>query len=441
MAGDGAPRRKMGALANLGRHVRDPQHANGIALVANAGLSAALGFVFWMIAARRFNADALGIGAAVVSAATLAALIGKAGFDAAVIRYAPAADAAALRRIVVRSALATVALTSVVAACVLALAVLGVPALASLNSPVYAAGFLLLAVGTSFAWILDAFFIAEQRADGVLLRNLAFNLVKIGVPLLIAYEWGGRAVPLAWGVGLAASLAVALTLLPRRLARHKPTGTAPRRGALGYAMRNYALNLSEFLPGLVLPLLVLQALGAAANAHFFLAWTIATVAFLASKAIAQSAFAALVRDGDTRAALAKGLTLSLVLLAPGAIVMYVAAPYLLALFGPGYVDAAALLRLLALSVPFIIALNLYLAYLKARDVGAELVVLPLATLALLLVTMPFALAWGGVLGVGVAWLVVQGAMGIYAAARLAAKLRRNSHGTPRIGLRRHPHEG
>ena len=430
----------MGALANLRRHVRDPLYANGMALVANAGLSAALGFVFWMVAARRFNADALGIGAAVVSAATLAALVGKAGFDAAVIRFAPSKEPHALRRLLLRATLATVGLTTLVAVCVLLLATLGVPALAPLQTPAYAAGFILLAVGTSSAWILDAFFIAEQRADGVLLRNLAFNVVKLGVPLVIAYEWGGRAVPLAWGLGLAASLVVAVSLLPRRLAAHQPTGTPPERGALGYSVRNYALNLSEFLPGLVLPLLVLQALGAEENARFFLAWTIATVAFLASKAIAQSAFAALVRDGDARTALAKGLLLSALLLGPAALVMYVGAPFILALFGPHYVASAGLVRVLALSIAPVVVLNLYLAYLKARDAGWELTLLPLLSLGVLLATMPLALAWGGVLGVGYAWLLIQTIAGGYALARLAV-LRRTAYGTTRTGLRRHPHQG
>lgn len=431
----------MSALARLSKHARDPLYANGIALVANAGLSAALGFVFWMVAARRFNADALGIGAAIVSAATLAALVGKAGFDAAVIRFGPSKEPRALRLLLLRASLATVGLTTLVALCVLALATLGVPALAALRSPAYAAGFVLLAVGTSFAWILDALFIAEQRADGVLLRNLAFNFVKIGVPLLIAFEWGGRAVPLAWGVGLVASLAVALTLLPRVLARHVPTGQPPQRGAFGYAMRNYTLNLSEFLPGLVLPLLVLQGLGAEENARFFLAWTIATVAFLASKAIAQSAFAALVRGGKARAALAKGLTLSALLLGPVALAMYAGAPLLLGLFGEHYVASAGLLRILALSIPPIVVLNLYLAYLKARDVGWELTLLPMVSLVALLAAMPYALAWGGTLGVGWAWLIVQSLAGGYAAIRLAAKLRRTLYGTTRTGLRRHPHEG
>jgi len=291
--------------------------------------------------------------------------------------------------------------------------------------------------------VLDAYYIAEQRATLVLARNVAFNAVKLVVPIVLAFSWGGRAVPLAWGVGLAASLVVAFAFLPWALRRHAPHGEKPQRSALGYSMRNYALNLSEFLPGLVLPILVLQALGAEENARFFLAWTIATVAFLASKAIAQSAFAALVRDPEGRASIKKGILLSAGLLVPSAILLWVAAPQVLGLFGAHYVGAAPLLRILALSVPFVVASNLYLALLKARDSGLELTLLPLASLLVLLAAMPFALAAWGIAGAGIAWLAVQAAIGTYAAARLVAMLRRNTHVQPKLGatLRRRPHEG
>lgn len=431
----------MGAVSFGRRVVRDPLYANGLALVANAGLSAALGFLFWMVAARRFNADALGVGAAVVSAATLAALIGKAGFDAAVIRYAPAASNRGIRIVLAKALLAALLLTGLVAVCVLFIAAFGVPALSPLLEPAFAAGFLLLAVGTAGAWILDAYYIAEQRSVVVLARNLAFNVVKLGVPILLAYSWGGRAVPLAWGLGLIAGLLVLVLMLPGALRAHVPVGAKPEGRAFGYAMRNYALNLSEFLPGLILPILVLNSLGAEENARFFLAWTVATVALLASKAIAQTAFAAQVRDGEARPALKKGLTLSAALLLPAAAVLYFGAPLILSLFGAHYAGGAGLLKLLALSIPFVALSNLYLSYLKARDARWELTLLPLVSLLVMLAAMPFALAWLGIEGAGIVWLAVQCGLGVYAAARFLVKTRRMTHGAPRIGFRRHPHQG
>lgn len=430
--------------AAVAAHVRDPLYLNGYALVLNAAASSALGFVFWLVAAHRFQAEHIGIGAAVVSASTLAALIGKAGFDAAIIRYGPSASARGIRRLLLVSMLATLILTCITALVILLLASGGVESLGPLREPLWALGFFALAAATAVAWILDAYFISEQAAILVLVRNVAFNTVKLVVPLVLATSIAVRAVPLAWGVGLAASLAVAFSVLPGRLrARPRERSTPMRaREVAVYAARNYVLNVSEFLPGLLFPLIVLGTLGAEENAHFFLAWTVATVAFLASKSVAQSAFAALVRAASPNAAIRKAFVLSGLVLVPGAVALYVAAPFVLGLFGGEYGAAGAeLLRLLALSIFPVGVSNVYLAFVKARAGGWELTLLPAASLAALLLSMPVALATWGIEGAGLAWLAVQTAAGVYAAIRLTVALRRNNHENARPALRRRAHEG
>ena len=443
----------LGRLRNAAsRHVRDPLYLNGYALVLNAGLGAALGFLFWVVAARRFEPEHLGVGAGIISAATLAALIGKAGFDAAIIRYAPSASPRGLRRLLAVSALATVALTTLVALVVLLLASEGVPSLEPLRETPWAVGFVLLAAATAAGWMFDAYFIAEQRSLLVLARNAAFNAVKLVVPLVIAVSLAARAVPLAWGVGLAASLALAALVTPALLRRRRPRAHEPlaKREVAAYAARNYAINLSEFLPGLLLPIIVLAALGPEANAGFYLAWTVATVAFLASKAIAQSAFSALVREDAPQAALRKGILLSALVLAPATLALLAGASLILGVFGHEYAgDSTTLLRVLALSIPAVAVTSLYLAYLKARDAGWELTLLPAAGLAALLALAWPALALAGVVGLGLAWLAVQLAMGAYAALRLIVILGsapasgpwRNLHEALRTILGRRPHEG
>ena len=429
----------------LARALRDPVYANGYALVLNSVLASALGFAFWVVAARRFDADALGWGAGVVSAATLAALIGKAGFDAAIIRYGPTARDRVMRKLLLYAMAASVALTGLVGVVILVLAGNGVESLAPLRTQNAAIGFLVLACGTAAAWILDAFFIAEQTAVLCLARNSAFNLVKLGAPFLVTATFASFAVPLSWGAGLAVSLLVAAIAVPwslrRRVASHQPS---PSRGEVAtYAAKNYVLNVSEFLPGLVLPLLVLETMGAAANARFFLAWTIATVGFLASKSIAQSSFAALVRDGPPQDALRKGARLSAIVLVPFALGLLVFAPLLPILFRQATgADAILLVRILALSVVPIAVTNLFLSYLKARQAGWELTLLPAATLVAFLALAPATLAAGGMAGVGWLWLAVQTAAGLYAASRLLAILRRTPHGTPtNPGLGRRAHQG
>lgn len=431
----------------LRAHVRDPVYGNGYALVLNSGAGAILGFGFWMVAARLFSAEDLGWGAAVVSAATLAALLGKAGFDAAVIRFVPHVHARYARKLVAYTIVAAMTLTLIACLALFALAGSGIASLSALRTPLAAAGFIALACGTSAAWMLDAFYIAKQEARLTLLRNLAFHGVKLVAPLLVAV-WlvplSDFAVPIAWTAGLAASLVVATAFLPGRLKAGVATQTErpSRKDVAGYSAKNYVLNLAEFMPGLVLPILVLEHMGAEANASFFLAWTIATVAFLASKAIAQSAFAELVRRESPGPALRKALLLSTIVLAPGMLVMLGGAPFVLRLFGPQYAgESAELLRLLALSIPPIAVSNVYLAYLKARRAGWELTLLPAVTLLTLLVALPLALPIAGIVGVGVVWLGVQTLAGAYAAARLVAAVRRTPHGTLGNPLGHRAHEG
>ena len=431
--------------SRLRAHLRDPVYQNGYALVMNAGVGAALGFFFWLLVARLFTREEFGWGAAVVSAATLAALIGKAGFDAALIRYVPHVHARYARKLVLYASAAAVLLTLVVGGVVLSLAGSGVDSLAPLRTPLAATGFLLLAAGTCLAWMLDAYYIAEQEARITLLRNVAFHGVKLVAPLAIVASLAAFAVPLAWSIGLAVSLAVSLVFLPRMIARRaaRPGADRPSRKDVAlYSGKNYVLNLSEFLPGLLLPVLVLETLGAEANAGFFLAWTMANVAFLASKAVSQSAFAALVRDATPGPAVRKGALLSAAVLGPAALGLLMGAPYFLRLFGTGYQgETVELLRILALSVPAVVVTNLYLAFLKARRAGWELTLLPAVTLSALLIALPLALGLGGIVGVGLVWLAVQTIAGAYAAARLIAALRRTNHGQDRIALHRRAHKG
>ncbi len=434
---------RQGTFARLSAKVRDPIYGNGIALVLNAGVGAGMGFLFWMAAARMFDPAALGFGAAVISAATLAALIGKTGLDAAIVRYVPNASLGMARKLLRRSLLATGVVTTIVALTLLLLTYGPASSLSSLQNPWAAFGFIVLATLTSTAWILDSFFIAEQTARISLLRNIAFHATKLTLLFWTVGLLAGFAVPLVWGVGAVVSLAISVALVPYVLSRRTVVLSNERptpRDVARYAGQNYALNLAEFAPGLLLPILVLEWLGSEANAAFYLAWTIATVGFLASKAVAQSAFAQLVRDGPAGPSLLKGAKLSLLTLGPFVVMLLVGANVLLGLFGDGYAKSAMLLRLLALSIPAIAVSNHFLAFLKARKTTLELTLVPVVTMIALAILLPFALAAKGVEGVGVAWLLVQTCAGVYALVRLHATLRRNPHG-PRNSIHRRAHQG
>ena len=66
-------------------------YTNSISLMANSVASSALGFVFWVLAARLYPVEAVGLGSAVLSAASLLTFIATLGLGAGLIRYLPGA--------------------------------------------------------------------------------------------------------------------------------------------------------------------------------------------------------------------------------------------------------------------------------------------------------------------------------------------------------------
>lgn len=418
-------------LRDVAAHSRDPLYRNGYFLMLNSITGAVFGFVFWIVVARAFHDDAsaVGYGAAVVSSMTLVALVAKLGFDAALIRYVPRSGRAGRIALLACASSAAAAGAVVVALAFLALVPTLVPDLRGLRGdPI--AGFLFAtgAAAIALGWILDAYFVAERRASLSLLRNLVLNVVKLALPMLALFHASALGIPAAWAAGVAASVAVGAVLaaaLAKRAAR-AGQATPSRSELLRYASFNAATTVADFLPGLALPILVLHVAGAEANAYFYVAWSVAFVAFLASKSIATSAFAEISHDAiGATSHIRKAVRQNVLVLAAFGIGVLALGKPALALFGPAYVDRAwPLLLVLAASAPFVAGSALYVTLLKARGAGWELVLLPVATLALTFAAGAPLLASHGLVGLGVGWLAANVIVAAYSVAGLVARVKR-----------------
>ena len=100
-----------------------------------------------------------------------------------------------------------------------------------------------------------------------------------------------------------------------------------------------------------MPLLIIDRLGHAAAGHYALAWVIGYSLYLVSMNMGSSLVVETAADQSTiRDRCLRSITHLAKLLVPVVILIIAAAPYALAVFGPGYVRADVTpLRLLALS--------------------------------------------------------------------------------------------
>ncbi len=395
------------------------QNRTSAYLLLNNLIAAAMGLLFWLVFTRVLDAPAaeIGLGYTIVAFATMVAVLAKGGLDTAIVRILPTTDHAAGKRLVLIAVCLGAGVALAVAALLAGLtsAGFGIPGLDAQAWGIMAALSALLVV----MWLQDASFLAQGAAGRTATRTAIMSTVRLAAP------W--PAVILAWAHPVAASWTVAIlvsVVLGMWWGRSKataPGGPAPIAAFMTTATRNLAGSAAEFLPGLLLAPIVLALEGAEAAAYFGIAWTVASLLFLASGAVSRSAMASMVgADRDARARAVRRAALQhLAIVAPCATMAIMLAPQLLGIFGAEYATQAwRPLVLLCASIVVVAPGYLYLAVLRAGDGGWRLILFPAALLAVIFAIVPTFQARWGLTGVAAAWFVANAPFGLWATWRL-----------------------
>ena len=179
--------------------------------------------------------------------------------------------------------------------------------------------------------------------------------------------------------------------------------------AFHFSLGNYLAGLFMTAPNLILPIMVLNVLGAEQAAYYYIAYAIAALLSMIPYAISTSLFV----EGSHGEALKRTVVKSLVtifsLLVPAACVLYLCGGWVLRVVGADYAaGGVAVLRVMVVASLFVGVNSVYFAIKRVQKDVKGLVVLSgvifvsLVGLGYLFMTM------FGVVGVGYAWVVGNG---------------------------------
>ena len=407
----------------LKRVVSTPLYRNAFYLMLNTAIMALLGFFFWMVVARFYTEAEVGYSSAIISAISLIAIISLAGLNTSLIRFLP--QAARPQKLINSCCTLSALISLVVAAIFIAGLSFWSPALIFIKqNAVFIAAFIIFALLWTLSSLVDSTFIARRRAGFVLSKNSIYSVLKIPLPILFVLFFRTFGIVASWGIAITIALAVSLFLfLPRVQDSYKPVPTVNLslfKDMWRYSAGNYLSNLLSASPRLILPLIVVNLLGAEQNAYFYIAWMIATLLFAIPAAVAQSLFAEGSHfENKLRENVIKSLKFTSLLLIPAVIILILVGKWLLLAFGQSYsLNALRLLWILSLSsLPFAIN-HIYSGILRVKSRLNELMAIwgfiALSVLVVSYLIMPAA----GIVGIGYAWLGAQTVVAIYV---LAAK--------------------
>jgi len=400
------------------RLFQDSLYRNALYLMIANIVGVLLGFVFWIIVARFYAAEDIGLASATISATMLLASFAHLGLGIGLIRFLPCSSKSA--NSMINTCLTISAFSSILAA-VIFVAGLGFwsPTLLFIRqNPIYLAAFVAFTIAVTLSTLTEQTFVAKRRAGFIVVKTLIFNLLKLPLPILLAVFFHSFGIFASWGVSLGVALVVSLFLfLPRAQPGYYPTFAIKRQAVnemLHFSFANYISSLLWAAPVYILPIMVVNLLGAELNAYFYIAWTIASILFMLPGAISTSLFAEGSSDEERLGFNTwRSLRLVFLTLVPAVIVILPFADKLLLLFGSSYSESAAtLLRILALSALPLAINTVYLA-IKRVEMKLRLIIgltafVAVATLGLSYWLLPRM----GINGVGVAWLVSQGVMAL-----------------------------
>jgi O-antigen/teichoic acid export membrane protein len=384
---------------------------NATSLLATTGLTSALGFGYWTLAARLFSQQSVGYSAAAISVVSLLSWLGVFGFPTMLIGELPRRkDGSAL--------VSASILASGAGSLILSVAfVLIVPRFTAsfddvTNSPSRAALLCAAVVLTAMTLVFDSATIGWLRGGIQFTRNLTFVLVKmltLVAAATVMHNAFGIGIFLSWIAAIPVSL-VPLVVRLMRAGRFR----VPRpdwkllRSLTGIVFAHNWLNLAIQATPLLMPVIVASIVPAAANAGFFTAWTIVSLLYILPTHLSTVLFA--VAAGDRQALVPKlrfALRASILLGLPAMAVLGLGARLILGLFGKGYAQVATLpMELLVLGYLPLIPKCYYVAVCRAvgkvSRAAAVLTGFAVAEIAMAIIGC----LRGGLVGLAVAMLII-----------------------------------
>jgi O-antigen/teichoic acid export membrane protein len=371
--------------------------------------------VYWVLAARYYPAEAVGLNAAAISTMMFLSGIAQLNLMSALIRFIPNAGRATGRLVGYAYLLSSVVAAS--AGLIFALSIGAWPALQGFlgASPWLIFGFILTSIISCIFTLQDSVLTGLRQTVWIPIENMLFAVAKIALLIIFANSSQRYGIFASWSIPVAISLLpvnllIFRWLIPQHVQSTKSVASPIVLPQIGrYVIGNFFGSVFALISSTLLPAIVTYQAGATANAYFYQPWLIAGAVQFISVNMATSLTVEAAADQTKLAAYVRRSFLHTArMLVPIVLIVLYAAPFILSIFGSSYAtEGSDLLRLLTLSsIPNIIV-TMYIGFARVQHHNIGIVVtqgvLCVLVLGLSYLLMPIY----GITGVGLACLVSQ----------------------------------
>lgn len=403
-------------------HLRTPLYLNGYLLIAMRAVSTLFGFSFWALAARMMHADEVGLASGIISATILLSGLAQLGLGYGIVRHLPHSKNP--NRLLNLSIVIASMMGLLLAFLFLVTLDYWSPALLPLQTRGNSLLFIVLVLSWTLSVLLHWVFVATRRAIFSLTRQTSHMIFAVVFFLGLVYIIPDfRTALIAHTLAALFSVVLSFHALPkaqpgygfsfrvvnRKILSRKTIKNALRSRFANYSLMNYAAKQAQRAPNTLLPLIVINQLGTSEAAYFFVVWTIGTALPGLISAFGDSLFAEGSNDPAKASAYARrAVILTLLLTTALVLVVIVSGRFILLLYGPDYAEHGLwLLYFVTLAAIPSVLLSMFMSFLRIVDRMSAVLALISVWGTLGLLCTYIGIAWQGLLGAGVGWLLSQ----------------------------------
>jgi O-antigen/teichoic acid export membrane protein len=375
----------------------DPLTRNSFFIGVSRAVNKGVGLLFWSVAARYYTIADVGLATAMISSLELIMILSRFGSDISIIRFMPLRDKEAVFN---NNLWIPAVLSLTISLIYLATIDILSPDLSFLKN------YLIFFIGISLvrsATLTTGYTMISQRWGGAFLgQNL---LLSSRVPLLpIMSGLGSMGIFISLGAAYAISLVASFIPIFKMVRLRPKIDRRLFEETFKFSSYNYMASMLNAAPELIFPIMILNILGPAEAARWYVAFSVANIILIIPDAVSTSYFVEGSHGLDMGKGTAKMLFLMFGLLLIPVLVLYIWGHPILGLLGEEYAMSTDLLKVLVLASFFV---TIYCIYIPIQNIRNRVEIVALMNFArfILLLGLGYVLiARYGIIGAGYAWM-------------------------------------
>lgn len=367
---------------------------------------AGFGFFFWLINARLFSTEDIGLATTLISVMNMIAIFSLMGFDAALVRFLPGSQK---KDDQVNTAFILVGVAAFILSSLFLILVPSISYQISFISSNFfmAFSFVFFCITSALNMLAESVFVADRQTKFIFTTNSLFSFIKMILPFAFI-GFGAFGVFAAAGIAHSIGLLMCVWIMVGKSKYHLRLGID--RNVINllkkYCFANYFAGALNLLPATLLPIIVLNNIGKEEAAYYYVIMMIANLLYVIPQATTKSLFAESSHDEQSIIRnVKKSLKIIGGLLLPGILFLIICGGRLLLFFGKDYsVGGIDFLYLTVLaSVPVTFYYLLTSLFRIRKDLWA--LIITEAVYMCVIIGASYALISYGLIGIGIAWVL------------------------------------